>query len=559
MNENWINNAIFYHIYPLGFCGAPRFAHDEAEIQHRILELRNWIDHFKKMHVNALYLGPIFESYEHGYDTSDYQKLDHRLGTNEDFKQVCDALHDAGIRIVLDGVFHHVGRTFWAFQDLCEHQEQSPYRDWFSHIDFHQTSPYGDPFSYEAWEGHYNLVKLNLQNPDVVAYLLESVKMWMDTFGIDGLRLDAADCIDRDFFRTLHTFTKEKKPDFWLMGEIIHGNYCVWANPDMLDSVTNYECYKGLYSSHNTKNYFEIAYSLNRQFANGGIYQNIPLYNFTDNHDVNRLASVLTNMDDLENVYTLLYTMPGVPSIYYGSEFALTGTKHDGSDADIRPQIQLNELDFNHPLYRHICKLGEIRSQHSALCDGRYEQVMVRNEQLIYRRSNEQETIYALFNLADTPAVLHIDQESCLKDLCKDCIYTGENGIDVTLPPHESAMLIKTDESVYHHEPELACVTNEQVMETPQESETSSQCQNNPSTQVALPALPTIPLGRYRHFKGKEYALLYIAYHSETLEPMVVYRQLYGNGDVWVRPLSMFTETVEREDGPISRFTYIGK
>ena len=173
----------------------------------------------KKLGVNALYLGPVFESHEHGYDTSDYRMLDHRLGTNDDFKRVCDSLHAADIRIVLDGVFNHVGRDFWAFRDVQEKKEKSTYCDWFSNLHFHARSPLNDDFTYDAWEGHYNLVKLNLENEEVVRYLLDSVAMWMDEFHIDGLRLDAADCIRPEFFRRLKAFCKEKNPDFWLMGK----------------------------------------------------------------------------------------------------------------------------------------------------------------------------------------------------------------------------------------------------------------------------------------------------------------------------------------------------
>jgi len=550
MDKQWTESAIFYHIYPLGFCGTPQFSHEEDDIQHRILKLTDWIDHFKEMHVNALYLGPVFASYEHGYDTSDYRILDRRLGSNEDFQKVCDALHDAGIRIVLDGVFHHVGREFWAFTDVLENKEQSAYKDWFSHIDFSRTSPYGDPFSYEAWEGHYNLVKLNLQNEATVQYLLDSVGMWMDEFHIDGLRLDAADRIDHSFFRRLHTYTKERRQDFWLMGEIIHGNYCVWANPDMLDSVTNYECYKGYYSSHNTKNYFEIAYSLNRQYGNGGIYKDIRLYNFADNHDVNRLASTLTCQEDLYNVYTLLYTMPGVPSVYYGSEYGITGIKHDGSDADIRPELSLQQLDQNNALYRHICKLGKIRSEHEVFSNGSYEQIEVRNEQLLYRRQNEAETIYVAYNLADKAARFTIKNETQVNDLLHDeCILAKGQELIVTIQPHDSAVYLVTKE--LRNEPsetrKEAKVKQPEMIQETKPSFTKEICR------------ATVKLGKYRHFKGKEYALLYIAHHSETKEDMAVYRQLYGDGDVWVRPLQMFMEEVECEGIKVPRFTYIGK
>lgn len=546
MDQNWIASANFYHIYPLGFCGAPRFAYEETTPKPRILKIIDWIDHLKQMHINAVYLGPVFASYEHGYDTSDYRMIDRRLGTNEDFKKVCDALHAAQIKIVLDGVFNHVGREFWAFLDVLQHKEASAYRDWFHGMNFHQSSPYGDPFTYDAWEGHYNLVKLNLRNEDVVNYLLESVGMWMEQFHIDGLRLDAADCIDKQFFRRLKEYTKQRDPNFWLMGEIIHGDYSLWANKELLDSVTNYECYKGLYSAHNTKNYFEIAYSLNRQYGNSGIYKDLLLYNFVDNHDVNRLASVLSKQEDLYNVYTMLYTMPGIPSIYYGSEYGIKAVKHDGSDADIRPCLNLSDFADDDPLYRHICKLGALRSEHEALRYGSYEQVCVRNEQLIYCRRYDEETIYVAFNLTDEEVNMTIDALSQGKDLITDQIYSGNKGLAITIAPHGAVIISDKIDT------ELLNQTEPQ--EQKETKVTADPMKTHTQAELALPKI-----GRYRHFKGNEYALLYIAKHSETLEDMAVYRQLYGDGSVWVRPCAMFSETVTVDGEEVPRFRYIGK
>lgn len=554
---NWIKDASFYHIYPLGFCGAERY-HQE-EVQHRITKIIEWIPHMKKMHINAIYLGPIFASYEHGYDTSDYRLVDHRLGSNEDFKKVCDALHDANIRIVLDGVFNHVGRYFWAFLDVKEKRAASAYASWFHNINFHASSPLGDDFTYETWQGYYNLVKLNLKNEEVIQYLLDSVAMWIDEFHIDGLRLDAADCIDKDFFRRLKTFTKQKNPDFWLMGEIIHGDYNMWANPEMLDSVTNYECYKGLYSSHNTKNYFEIAYSLNRQFGNGGIYKNLFLYNFVDNHDVNRLASTLTNEADLANVYTLLYTMPGAPSIYYGSEYAVKGTKHDGSDADVRPCLTLEAMqNENTDLFEHICKLGEIYDTISPLRRGSYEQVMIRNEQFIFKRVEGEQQVYVALNLSDEPYTFAFpSDEPILHDMLQEQVYMKDEDTELTIQPHDAMILVKSDAS--HASTPIE--QNEDRVIVKKAPAKKEKAIPQPALKEKKKAMQpeTILPGRYRHFKGNDYAVLYVAKHSESLEDMIVYRQLYGEGNVWVRPLSMFQEMVEVEGEKVPRFQYLGK
>lgn len=412
--KNWIREAMFYHIYPLGFTGAPLQNEGEATAGGRILEVLDWIVHFKELGINAIYFGPIFESVSHGYDTTDYYQTDSRLGSKEDFKKVFTALHENGIRVIVDGVFNHVGRKFFAFLDVQKNLEQSDYKDWFCNLNFSWQSPLGDSFSYENWHGAAELVKLNLRNPAVCEYLLGAVGMWMDELGIDGLRLDAADCVDREFFKRLHSFTKGKRGDFWLMGEIIHGDYRVWANDEMLDSVTNYECWKGIYSSHNDKNYFEIAYSLKRQFGQGGLYENLCLYNFLDNHDVNRIGSLLKQRENLKNAYTLLYMMPGIPSIYYGSEWGIEGVKGQGMDADLplRPKLDLEEMCAQETdLPAHIRELAKIRKESDAVKYGAYDEVLVRNEQFVFaRRSGEQYKLIA-FNLTDHAETLYFSYQ----------------------------------------------------------------------------------------------------------------------------------------------------
>ncbi len=403
MSINWVNEAIFYHIYPLGFCGAPKYNEGEKTAGSRILKVLEWIPHLKDLGVNAIYFGPIFESIGHGYDTSNYYLTDSRLGSKEDFKKVFDALHKNGIKVVLDGVFNHVGRGFWAFNDVQHKLWDSEYKDWFSNLNFSQKSPLGDGFSYEMWEGNADLIKLNLKNGAVLDHLIGAVKMWIEELGIDGLRLDAADCVDKDFFRLLRSETAAIKDDFWLMGEIIHGDYRGWANDDMLHSVTNYECWKGIYSSHNDKNHFEIAYSLDREFGQGGIYSHLCLYNFVDNHDVNRIASLLKDERDLKNVYTLLFTMPGVPSIYYGSEWGIKGEKGQGAFADdaIRPSLSLTDLEnSNNDLTNHIKALVEKRQRSKALRLGTYEKIFVKNEQLAFARKYEGETAIVVLNVS---------------------------------------------------------------------------------------------------------------------------------------------------------------
>lgn len=397
--KDWAQSAVFYQIYPMGFCGAP-FENDGVAVN-RIQKVKEWIPHLEKLGIGAIYFSPVFESDTHGYDTRDFKKIDCRLGTNQEFKEVCDALHQAGIRVVLDGVFNHVGRGFWAFQDVKEKREASPYKDWF-HINFGGNSGYNDGFWYEGWEGHYELVKLNLRNPAVVDYLLDCVRFWVETFDIDGLRLDVAYSLDRDFMKQLRAFTGSLKEEFVLIGEVLFGDYNQIVNDDMLHSCTNYECYKGLYSSFNSMNLFEIAHSLHRQFGADPwcIYRGKHLMTFADNHDVTRLASILTNKDHIPLAYGLLFGMPGIPCLYYGSEWGDPGEKAPDNDYALRPHF---EAPKPNDLTDFIRKLIQIRHGSVALCNGSYRNVVITNHQLIFERATEKERILVAANAADAP------------------------------------------------------------------------------------------------------------------------------------------------------------
>ena len=395
----WAYNSIFYQIYPIGFCGAP--VHNDGVCVPRIRKLMDWSEYLQTLGVDSILLNPIFESDNHGYDTRDFKTIDCRLGTNEDFKEVCEDLHKHNVKIVLDGVFNHVGRGFWAFKDVQEKKWDSPYKDWF-HISFDGNSCYNDGFWYEGWEGHFELVKLNLQNPAVVDYLMECVKYWIDEFDIDGLRLDVAYSLDHNFMRRLRSYTQELKPDFALIGEVLFGDYNIIVNDEMLHSCTNYECYKGLYSSFNSMNMFEIAHSLHRQFGSDQwcIYRGKHLMTFVDNHDVTRLASILTNKKHIPLAYGLLMGMPGIPCVYYGSEWAEQGEKAPDNDYALRPCF---EEPKPNELTEFIKKLIRVRQESDALCNGAYKNVVIQNHQLVFERCSEKERVIVAINAADYP------------------------------------------------------------------------------------------------------------------------------------------------------------
>ncbi|HOX30847.1 MAG TPA: alpha-amylase family glycosyl hydrolase [Spirochaetales bacterium] len=410
MTEHWAWDAVFYHIYPLGYCGAPERNDFSSPPAHRLAEIEGRLGAIQALGANAIYLGPVFESESHGYDSVDYRMVDRRLGTKEDLTRLASAIHGRGMRLVLDGVFNHVGRAHPWFRELRSGGPASAAAARFSGVRA-GASPYGDGFSYEGWGGHLSLAKLNLRDAPTRAELIAAATSWIEDYGIDGLRLDAADCLDLGFLAELAAACRARRGDFWLFGEIIHGDYRRWAKPGPLDAVTNYECWKGLWSSLAERNYFEIAYALNRQFGPAGLYRGLPLYAFADNHDVDRAASLLPEPALLYPLYCLLFTMPGVPSVYYGSELGARGRKGRGEGADRPLRPSMAELESSPPepdLARAIARLAALRRRLPALRRGGYRELLVRHEQLAFERASPEGRVIVALNASASPVELEL-------------------------------------------------------------------------------------------------------------------------------------------------------
>ncbi len=404
----WAYESVFYQIYPLGFCGAPQ--ENDGVTVNRIAKVTDWLDHIKAVGANAIYMSPVFESDSHGYDTRDYAVIDRRLGSNADFADMCQKLHSKGLKLVLDGVFNHVGRGFWAFQDVREKKWDSPYKDWFN-ISFDGNSPYNDGFWYEGWEGHYELVRLNLRNPAVVDHIFSRIRGWVEEFDIDGLRLDVAYLLDQDFIRRLRAFCDSLKPDFFLVGEMIHGDYNRVVCEGGLHSCTNYECYKGLYSSFNSMNMFEIVHSLKNQFGpeNWCRYRGKSLLCFVDNHDVTRVASILANPNHLPLIYGLLFAMPGIPCVYYGSEWGAQAVKTPGGDQNLRPCF---EAPIFNDLTERIAAFAKAHRENPELWRGGFRDVLLTNRQCIFLRQDGDRRMFVAINADSAPYVAHFDAQA---------------------------------------------------------------------------------------------------------------------------------------------------
>ena len=427
----WFDESVFYQIYPLGYCGAER-ENDFGEVRHRLARIEEQIPYIRDCGFNDVLFNPLFESERHGYDTVDFFRIDRRLGDNEDLKRLVAKFHEAGIRVVLDGVFNHVGRRFFAFEEVREKRENSDKKDWF-HINFGGNTAYNDGFWYEGWEGHMELVKLNLQNEAVLGYIGRAVEYWMDEFGIDGLRLDVSYLLPEWFFEWLRRIVRGRRDDFFLMGEVIHNqNFQKNLTRDRLDSITNYECYKGLTSALNSDNLFEIEHSLERLFGSQPwcLYTGKNLFSFVDNHDVPRACTALKDRRKLPAMYGILYGMPGIPCVYYGSECGAEGDKSD-NDYKLRPAVGEIDKDKDPALRALIGKLNAVRKAEPALQYGTYEKCVLSNKYMCFKREKGGDRIYCAYNISDGDVTVRVEEAEGTD------LLTGEvrNLNDIYLPP----------------------------------------------------------------------------------------------------------------------------
>ena len=441
MNYLWYEDAVFYHIYTLSLTRSP-FHNDYSNQAHEFSEIEKWLPHIKALGCNSVLFNPLFKSRSHGYDVTDYYKVDDRIGTNEEFRSFVRSFHENGIRVVLDSVFNHCGRDFFAFQELKNGNRE--YADWFSGVDFNRSSPMGDPFTYDTWSGYYELPKFNLQNESVRRYLLDAAAYWVDMFDIDGMRLDSANVLDFSFMQELRKIVTEKKPDFWLMGEVVGGDYSRWVNMDTLHSVTNYILYKSLFSCHNDNNLYELAYSMQHAVPDHGL----ALYNFLDNHDQPRIASIANHPEFLNTLYALLFTLPGIPSIYYGSEWGIRGVKENGSDQPIRPYIDIENPPVEIPfLEGYIRNLTDIRHGQNALKYGGYRQVFLEYQRpFVFERFYKDEHIFVAINIRDCIGDIDFSRyhDDGFVDLLSGKLINDSAVHTIQIPPY-SALILKTE------------------------------------------------------------------------------------------------------------------
>jgi cyclomaltodextrinase / maltogenic alpha-amylase / neopullulanase len=395
---DWVQDAVWWHVYPLGFVGAEKEATEV--VTSRLSRLTDWLDYAVELGANGLALGPVFASSTHGYDTVDHSRIDPRLGDDADFDALVAAAHDRGLRVLLDGVFNHVGRDHPAFRAVLEQGPDAPTADWFRLR--WPAEPGGEP-AYDTFEGHGQLVALDHSSPAVADWVTEVMTHWLDR-GADGWRLDAAYAVPTSFWATVLPRVRAQHPDAYVVGEVIHGDYARVVRESGMDAVTQYELWKAVWSSLNDGNLHELAHALGRH--DGFLDSFVPL-TFLGNHDVTRIASRLTDPRHLPHALAVLFTVGGTPSVYAGDEQAFTGVKEDraGGDDAVRPPFpdSPDELaPFGRPTFRLHQELIGLRRRHRWLHRARTTPLHRDNRQLSYAVSAQGGRLVVALNLADT-------------------------------------------------------------------------------------------------------------------------------------------------------------
>ncbi|GAB7043127.1 MULTISPECIES: alpha-amylase family protein [Catenuloplanes] len=371
---SWVEHAIFWHVYPLGFTGAPHTAEPDEPVVHRLKHLEGWLDYLIELGCNGLQLGPVFASRTHGYDTVDHLAVDPRLGDDADFDRLIGACRERGIRVLLDGVFNHVARDFRPAAWL-RRQGAEP----------------------ATFEGHRALVVLDHDSEAVREHVTTVMNHWLDR-GADGWRLDAAYAVPPEFWRAVLPAVRERHPEAWIVGEVIHG--LEYRERAGLDAVTQYELWKAIWSSLNDGNLFELAWALGRHSPD--------TLTFVGNHDVTRIASRLTNPAHLGHALAVLFTVAGVPSVYYGDEQAFRGVKEDraGGDDAVRPAFPGSPAElapFGAEVLRTHQRLIGLRRRFPWLARAETTVAHLTNRAIALRAEHDGQVVVALLNIDDAP------------------------------------------------------------------------------------------------------------------------------------------------------------
>ncbi len=424
MEPDWVEHAIWWQVHPLSFVGAEAGS-DGVELTHRLGKVVDWFDYAVELGVSGIALGPVFASGTHGYDTVDPFRIDPRLGDDADFQALVTAAHDRGLRVLLDGVFNHVGRGFPAFVAA---EAGGPEEAWFRR---------DENGGWATFEGHDLLVALNHDEPAVADHVVAVMEHWLAT-GVDGWRLDAAYAVAPEFWARVLPRVRERFPDVYVVGEVIHGDYAEIVTASGMDAVTQYELWKAMQNAVEVRNLFELDHSLGRH--NVMLDAFVPL-TFVGNHDVTRIASVIDDERHLPHALVTLFTVAGTPVVYYGDEQAFHGTKEErvGGDDAIRPPFPASPADLSllgegtHMLHQELIGL---RRRHPWLHRARTSTLHLTNTAFVYEVGVDGQRLVTALNLDDAPLEQDVPGISG--------VVAGEARLDgtvVTVAPHGWAVL----------------------------------------------------------------------------------------------------------------------
>lgn len=427
----WVDHAIWWHIYPLGFVGAP--VHDwdggSLEDEHRLHRIVDWFDYAVELGASGIALGPIFASASHGYDTIDHLRIDSRLGTEADFDDMIHQARSRGLRVMLDGVFNHVAQAFPRFVQALEAGPDSPESEWF-HLDWSGARP-----THRNFEGHDELVTLNHDSVEVEQYVVDVMSHWLER-GADGWRLDAAYAVPPRFWAAVIPKVRQKFPDAYFLGEVIHGDYAAIVKASSLDSVTQYELWKASWSAISERNFFELSHALGRH--NEWLETFVPA-TFVGNHDVARIASTIIEERHLEHALVVLFTVGGMPMIYYGDEQGFRGAKEErvGGDDEVRPEFPSSREElapYGWPTFHLHQELIGFRRRHPWLVEARTETVELSNTAMLYRVHSGDEQLHVALNLGDDEVTYRIGGDVFAGEILAGEAHVG--GGSARIPPH---------------------------------------------------------------------------------------------------------------------------
>ena len=438
---SWVKHAVWWQVYPLGFVGAERDARGpDQPVVHRLRGLIDWLDYARELGASGLALGPIFASETHGYDTVDHFRIDARLGDEGDFDALIAAAHDRGLRVLLDGVFNHVGRGHPAFRQVLAEGPSAPTASWFR-LSWPDGAAAGTEPGYADFEGHRRLMALNHDDPAVVEYVAGVMRHWLAR-GADGWRLDAAYAVPTSFWARVLPSVRAAHPDAYVVGEVIHGDYAAAVHEGGLDSVTQYELWKAIWSALNDRNLFELAWALTRH--NGYLESFAPL-TFVGNHDVTRIASQLLDERHLTHALAVLFTVGGTPSVYAGDEQAFRGIKEHrpGGDDEIRPAFPAGPAElaaFGWETYRLHQRLIGLRRRHAWVYRAQTEVLTLANEHLVYVARHAGDALIVALNVGGGPVALSVPNAQHLA-LGEGTLRDPGPRAQVGLPAHGWAVL----------------------------------------------------------------------------------------------------------------------